>query len=1647
MCSLPCRDCVTSLSRFIFFLAPRFVWILVWACLLAGVASAQSNVVTYHYDNSRSGLNPNEVTLTPANVNSSQFGKLFSYPVTGQVYAQPLYVQGVTIPGLGVHNVVYVATQTDDVYAFDADSNAGANANPLWHVNMLDNFHGALQPATTVTSSAINCSDVTPVYGITGTPTIDPVLQLMYLDAASMENGAVIHRLHVLDITTGAEKSPGPLVVTASVTGGGDGSSGNSIKFNAPTENNRSGLLLLNGTLYVAFSSHCDNSPYHGWVFAYSASTFALQAIYNTSTNGGMGGIWMSGGGIAADSGPYLYFATGNGSYDGSSSYGDSVMKMTPPANGTMTVADWFTPYDQGTLSSGDVDQGSGGVLLLPEQPVGSPAQHLLVTGGKDGTIYLVNRDNMGHINTGNSNSQVWQSLTKAIPGLWSTPAWWNNNVYLAGSGDVGGASDYLRAFQFNPTTDLLSGVATSHSPKTFSFPAPSPVVSANGTTNAIVWALQNDAYASAGAAILHAYDATNLATEFYNSSQNLARDNPGPAVKFTVPVVINGKVYVGAQNQLSVFGELSLLSSVSVNPTSVLGGNPSTGTVTLGAVAPVGGVVISLSSSNPAVATVPASISISAGATSGTFPILTAAVTSATPVAISATYGTGVQSTSLTALPLLASLGLSPTNVLGGTASTGTVTLAAPAPSGGVTVALSSGNTAAAIVPASVTVAANATTATFTVTTSAVLATTSSLISASYGGTTQTAMLTVGPLSLGGAVSFVRSAGNRGESAKYTVSIAPAAGDFLAVFVWQVEAAATPTITDNLASVYTKDCDLTYNQGNGARRLTVFHLLNTPSGITGVSITPNKPSRGIVAEYSGMPTSGTLLDVCGAGNYQSGSVKSWTSTAAQTTSTDLIFGLADTGFSAAATYKPSGAWTGRLEQGDTTDIDDSYLEDQINAASGSYTATGTTTAAVGESSVVVGFKSNIAPLGPLVLNPAAVVGGAISTGTVTLNSTTGGVVTLSSDTPAVATVPATVTVASGSSSVTFTVSTSAVTSASSATISATYAGAAQAAALQVTPGLSSMSLTPTSIIGGSTVQGTVTLLGPAPATGAVINLSSDNTAAATVPASVTLAGGATSVTFTATTIAVSTTSTANISATYGGISQTTPLSVLSPGLLSLTLNPPAITGGNPSLGSVTLTGPAPASGVVVNLSSDNTAAATVPTTVTVPSGATTAGFTVNALPISVAASPNISAAFGGVTLTATLNVSPPPAILTGLAINPLSVVGGASPTGTLTLNAVAPAGGAVVLMTSTNLAIVTTPRTVTVPAGSISVTFPVSTFTVAAATQVTITGNYNGTASATMTISPATATAVSSVTLNPTSVTGGTANSTGTVTLNGTAPTGGSVVALGSSNTAAATVPVSVTVPANASSATFTVTTASVAAVSSATITASFNSTSTTAALTINPALVTAASFVRAAGNSGESAKYTVSIAPAAGDFLAVFVFQVEGATSPTITDNLGTAYTLDCNLTYTQGYGNRRLTVYHLLKAGTGITGITVTPNKPSRAVVLEYSGMAATAGLDVCGTVRNQTTNVTSWSSNALASKAKDVIIGVADTAVSGNAGYAASGAWAGRLIQHDTVDADDCFVEDQLNVVAGSYTATGTTTTAVRESSVVIGFKIQ
>jgi hypothetical protein len=512
--------------------------------------TAQVAVATYHNDNYRSGANAQETVLTPSNVNVQSFGKRFTFPVQGYVYAQPLYVPGVIISGTA-HNVVYIATEHDQVYAFDVN-----RGQKLWQVNFLAGSN-ALTIISPVSSSDVNCTDLVPEIGITGTPAIDASANRLYVIAKTKvydvrsQTTTFYQTLHVLDIRTGLETFP-PLRISAKFPGTGTGSVNGVLTFDPLIQAQRPGLLIQNGAVFAAFASHCDLGNYHGWIMAFAENTLLPSGVTVDTPNGYEGGYWGGGSGLNADSAGSIYGATGNGYFDvdqGGIDYGDSILRLTwSSASKSFTVADYFTPWDQLSLDQNDTDLGSGGIVLLPDQP-GTKYPHLLVQVGKEGTIDLVNRDDMGHFHSGN-DSQIVQTLPFAIGGIWGAPAFWNDNVYFGGQGD------YLKAFAFDPGAQQLSMNYTSESPEYYGFPGPTPSVSANGNANGIVWIIESDTYGG-GAAVLRAYDATNLGKELYNSEQNSGRDRVGLAVKFTTPTIADGLVFAGAENQVSVYGLL----------------------------------------------------------------------------------------------------------------------------------------------------------------------------------------------------------------------------------------------------------------------------------------------------------------------------------------------------------------------------------------------------------------------------------------------------------------------------------------------------------------------------------------------------------------------------------------------------------------------------------------------------------------------------------------------------------------------------------------------------------------------------------------------------------------------------------------------------------------------------------------------------------------------------------------------------------------------------------------------------------------------------------------------------------------------------------------------------------------------------------
>jgi len=507
-----------------------------------GTSNSSVDVTTYHYDNGRSGQNLNETTLTLANVNSTTFGKKGEFSVDGKVDAQPLYLSQLTIGGQK-KNVLYVATEHGSVYAFDADSINGTTSAFLWKTSTLASGE--------TTSDNRGCGQVSPEIGITSTPVIDRTRNAIYVVAMSKNSsGNYFQRLHALNLSTGAELFSGPQTITATYPGTGDNSSGGNVIFDPKQYKERPGLLQINGTIYTTWSSHCDARPYTSWVMSFSADTLAQTSVLNLTPNGNDGGIWMAGTAPAADSSGNMFFIIGNGTFDttldangfpANGNCGNCFVKLSTSSG--LKLADYFTPHNTVSESNGDVDFGSGGgILLVDVTDSGGNTRHLSVGAGKDALIYVVDRDSMGKFNA--NTDQIYQEISGQLGGgVFSMPAFFNGAVYYGAVGDA------LKAFPV--TTAKLASTPSSQSTHSFSYPGSTPSVSANGTTNGIVWAIENSG------AILFAYDASNLTKELYDSNQAANSRDHFSGNKFITPMVANGKVYVGTATSVAVFGLL----------------------------------------------------------------------------------------------------------------------------------------------------------------------------------------------------------------------------------------------------------------------------------------------------------------------------------------------------------------------------------------------------------------------------------------------------------------------------------------------------------------------------------------------------------------------------------------------------------------------------------------------------------------------------------------------------------------------------------------------------------------------------------------------------------------------------------------------------------------------------------------------------------------------------------------------------------------------------------------------------------------------------------------------------------------------------------------------------------------------------------
>jgi hypothetical protein len=517
-------------------------------------------VYTYHNDVSRDGVNSSEYALTTANVNSSTFGKLFSCQADAAIYTQPLWVSNITIGGTK-HNVVVVATMRDTVYVFDADASPCVT---YWHTQFIPSGE------TFYTAGDVSTNSIFPDIGILGTPVIDSTSNIIYLVTKTKNingPGPIVHqRLHALNLADGTEIANSPVELDSSITVPGNCEGGSTIAFNVARENQRPGLALVNGVVYIAWASHGDVDPYHGWIVGFNASTLSRVSAFNTSPNAAEGlgycraGIWMSGGAPAADAAGNLYVITGNGIFDGTSAFGDSFLKLG--ATNGLSLTDWFTPMGQLSLNAFDQDLGAGGAAVLVDQTSG-PHPHLIVGVGKSQVLYLLDRTNMGHFTSGGPDKVV-QALNISESSF-STPAFWQNTLYFFGFNGPG------LAYTFLPASDTFNPAVASATTPSFSFPGSSPSVSSNGNSNGIVWMIDahsfgtgDDGPGTAGPAVLHAFDATNLRTELWNSSQ-VPADVAGNAVKFTVPTVANGKVYIGTRGNDTTLGAGTVFGEVDV--------------------------------------------------------------------------------------------------------------------------------------------------------------------------------------------------------------------------------------------------------------------------------------------------------------------------------------------------------------------------------------------------------------------------------------------------------------------------------------------------------------------------------------------------------------------------------------------------------------------------------------------------------------------------------------------------------------------------------------------------------------------------------------------------------------------------------------------------------------------------------------------------------------------------------------------------------------------------------------------------------------------------------------------------------------------------------------------------------------------------
>jgi len=518
------------------------------------------DVLTFRNNSSRTGVQSAETILTPSNVIPGSFGKAFSFSTDGYAYTQPLFVSNYKMNDGQSHNVLFIETSGGSIYAFDADNNNPA-AGYLWHISVVPSGEAIVTP------SDYGCGNPSPSSTILGTPVIDRTLGVLYIigktKLVSGNTTTYTQRLHAINLADGTEKLNGPTVIAASVPGNGAGSSNNVVSFDPLKENERAAMVEANGSVWISWASHCDIGPYHGWTMGYNAANISQQiAVYNNTPNGYDGGIWMAGGGIAADNQGHLFTVTGNGTFDvntGGPDYGDSVQRLDIASN-ALTPGDYFVPSNQAYLSNNDLDLGTADAVLF-EDPASGVAPHLLATDDKTGRVYLLNRDNLGGYDQGaNGVDSLNDDLADFAAGgnLFTNFGYFNKRIYIGANGQPLAAYDFTSGTASTPGS--IPSTPSMVTPHTFgnggSAGGVQPIFSANGpdatANNAIVWALD----VTGGNDVLYAFNANTFAA-LYSSSTN-SNDQGPPSIKFTLPIVANGRVYVAGQGLVVAYGLLT---------------------------------------------------------------------------------------------------------------------------------------------------------------------------------------------------------------------------------------------------------------------------------------------------------------------------------------------------------------------------------------------------------------------------------------------------------------------------------------------------------------------------------------------------------------------------------------------------------------------------------------------------------------------------------------------------------------------------------------------------------------------------------------------------------------------------------------------------------------------------------------------------------------------------------------------------------------------------------------------------------------------------------------------------------------------------------------------------------------------------------